>query len=234
MVAQAGLRQGLAHRGQRVVPYCTRCGTALSARVALGYNDVLNASVYVNFPLLDDPTSRCSRGRRCRGRWSRTRRSPSIRRSPTCAPGSATNADTGRGARRAGARRGGRNRGAHARLGATRPALRAALPVRHRLRRARPLGAGRRLRLDRGRHRRGAHRRGVRRGRLPAGDRERAHHPQPGPAGRHLRQRTGPFAGMYVREADAPIVDALRESGRLFRAGESSTPTRTAGAAAPR
>ena len=33
-------------------------------------------------------------------------------------------------------------------------------------------------------------------------------------------ERTGPFAGMYVRDADAPIVEALRESGRLFRAGE--------------
>jgi isoleucyl-tRNA synthetase len=33
-------------------------------------------------------------------------------------------------------------------------------------------------------------------------------------------ERTGPFAGMYVRDADAPIVEALRESGRLFSAGE--------------
>ncbi len=33
-------------------------------------------------------------------------------------------------------------------------------------------------------------------------------------------ERTGPFAGMYVRDADAPIVEALRESGRLFHAGE--------------
>ena len=33
-------------------------------------------------------------------------------------------------------------------------------------------------------------------------------------------ERTGPFAGMYVRDADAPIIEALRESGRLFRAGE--------------
>jgi isoleucyl-tRNA synthetase len=31
-------------------------------------------------------------------------------------------------------------------------------------------------------------------------------------------ERTGPFAGMYVREADPKIIDALRESGRLFRA----------------
>jgi isoleucyl-tRNA synthetase len=33
-------------------------------------------------------------------------------------------------------------------------------------------------------------------------------------------ERTGPFAGMNVRKADAPIIEALRESGRLFRAGE--------------
>src|SRR3954466_1553070 len=32
--------------------------------------------------------------------------------------------------------------------------------------------------------------------------------------------RAGPFADMYVRAADAPIIEALRESGRLFRAGE--------------
>jgi isoleucyl-tRNA synthetase len=32
--------------------------------------------------------------------------------------------------------------------------------------------------------------------------------------------RAGPFAGMYVRDADAPIIEALRESGRLFRAGQ--------------
>jgi isoleucyl-tRNA synthetase len=33
-------------------------------------------------------------------------------------------------------------------------------------------------------------------------------------------ERTGPFAGMNVRKADAHIIEALRESGRLFRAGE--------------
>jgi isoleucyl-tRNA synthetase len=33
-------------------------------------------------------------------------------------------------------------------------------------------------------------------------------------------ERAGPFAGMYVRDADAKIIDALRESGRLFRAGK--------------
>ena len=33
-------------------------------------------------------------------------------------------------------------------------------------------------------------------------------------------ERTGPFAGMNVRAADPAIIDALRESGRLYRAGE--------------
>ncbi|MGH2801191.1 MAG: class I tRNA ligase family protein, partial [Thermoleophilaceae bacterium] len=33
-------------------------------------------------------------------------------------------------------------------------------------------------------------------------------------------ERTGPFSGMNVRAADPLIVDALRDSGRLFRAGE--------------
>jgi isoleucyl-tRNA synthetase len=39
------------------------------------------------------------------------------------------------------------------------------------------------------------------------------------PDGR-FTDEAGPFAGMYVREADSYIVDALRDSGRLFRAEE--------------
>ncbi len=39
-------------RGDKVVPYCPRCGTALSSHeVALGYRDVDDPSVYVRFPL---------------------------------------------------------------------------------------------------------------------------------------------------------------------------------------
>jgi isoleucyl-tRNA synthetase len=38
----------------RVAPYCGRCGTALSdAEVSLGYQEVVDPSVYVRFPLLD-------------------------------------------------------------------------------------------------------------------------------------------------------------------------------------
>jgi isoleucyl-tRNA synthetase len=48
--------KGLLTEGHKVVPYCTRCGTALSSHeVALGYKDVVDPSVYAKFPLLDDP-----------------------------------------------------------------------------------------------------------------------------------------------------------------------------------
>ncbi|HEX4718564.1 MAG TPA: isoleucine--tRNA ligase, partial [Thermoleophilaceae bacterium] len=44
--------KGLLYQGYKVVPYCPRCGTALSSHeVALGYKDVLDPSVYVRFPV---------------------------------------------------------------------------------------------------------------------------------------------------------------------------------------
>jgi len=43
------------YEGHKVVPYCPRCGTALSSHeVALGYEDVKDPSIYVRFPLLGD------------------------------------------------------------------------------------------------------------------------------------------------------------------------------------
>jgi isoleucyl-tRNA synthetase len=49
--------KGLLTEGHRVVPYCPRCGTALSSHeVALGYKDVVDPSVFVKFPLGDDPS----------------------------------------------------------------------------------------------------------------------------------------------------------------------------------
>ncbi len=43
------------YEGHKVVPYCPRCGTALSSHeVALGYKDVEDPSIYVEFPLLGD------------------------------------------------------------------------------------------------------------------------------------------------------------------------------------
>ncbi len=45
--------KGLLYEGHKVVPYCPRCGTALSSHeVALGYKDVEDPSIYVRFPLL--------------------------------------------------------------------------------------------------------------------------------------------------------------------------------------
>ena len=42
----------LLYEGHKVVPYCARCGTALSSHeVAQGYKDVEDPSVYVKFPL---------------------------------------------------------------------------------------------------------------------------------------------------------------------------------------
>ncbi|HEY8197897.1 MAG TPA: isoleucine--tRNA ligase [Gemmatimonadales bacterium] len=46
----------LLYRGHRVLPYCPRCGTVLSSHeLALGYENVTTNSVYVTFPLQDDP-----------------------------------------------------------------------------------------------------------------------------------------------------------------------------------
>jgi isoleucyl-tRNA synthetase len=47
--------RGLIYRGHRSVPYCPRCGTALSSHeVAQGYEDVADPSIYFAAPLLDD------------------------------------------------------------------------------------------------------------------------------------------------------------------------------------
>jgi isoleucyl-tRNA synthetase len=46
-------KQGLLYEGYKVVPYCPRCGTALSSHeVASGYQMVTDPSIYVRFPLL--------------------------------------------------------------------------------------------------------------------------------------------------------------------------------------
>jgi isoleucyl-tRNA synthetase len=50
--------KGLLTEGYKVVPYCPRCGTALSSHeVAMGYEDVVDPSVYVKFPLRSDPST---------------------------------------------------------------------------------------------------------------------------------------------------------------------------------
>jgi len=48
----------LLYKRYKVVPYCPRCGTALSSHeVALGYEDVSDPSIYVKFPLLAEETA---------------------------------------------------------------------------------------------------------------------------------------------------------------------------------
>ncbi|HVO28661.1 MAG TPA: class I tRNA ligase family protein [Candidatus Paceibacterota bacterium] len=45
-------RRGLLYKGHKVVPWCTRCGTALSSHeLAQGYKEVADKSVYVKFKL---------------------------------------------------------------------------------------------------------------------------------------------------------------------------------------
>jgi isoleucyl-tRNA synthetase len=45
-------QRDLLYEGYKVVPYCPRCGTALSSHeVALGYRDVVDPSVYVRLPV---------------------------------------------------------------------------------------------------------------------------------------------------------------------------------------
>ena len=47
--------KGLLYEGHKVVPYCPRCGTALSSHeVAMGYRDVVDPSVYVRLPVAQD------------------------------------------------------------------------------------------------------------------------------------------------------------------------------------
>ncbi len=47
--------KGLLYEGNKVGPYCPRCGTGLSSHeVALGYKDVVDPSIYVRFPLVDE------------------------------------------------------------------------------------------------------------------------------------------------------------------------------------
>jgi len=48
--------KGLLYQGNKVVPYCPRCGTPLSDHeVALGYEDATDPSVFVRIPLVDTP-----------------------------------------------------------------------------------------------------------------------------------------------------------------------------------
>ncbi len=53
----------LLYEGHKVVPYCPRCGTALSSHeLALGYRDVVDPSVFVRFPVDGGPLGPLSEG----------------------------------------------------------------------------------------------------------------------------------------------------------------------------
>ena len=44
--------KGLLYKGHKIVPYCPRCGTALSSHeVAQGYKDVEEISIFVKFKI---------------------------------------------------------------------------------------------------------------------------------------------------------------------------------------
>lgn len=48
--------EGLIYLGYKVVPYCPRCGTALSSHeLAQGYEEAEDPSIYVKFPVVDEP-----------------------------------------------------------------------------------------------------------------------------------------------------------------------------------
>jgi len=90
-----GAPQRLLYQGHKILPYCARCGTALSSHeLAQGYQDVEDPSVYVALDLEDGRrktdanggeasvvASSC--GPRPRGRWCPTSRSRCIRSSRT-------------------------------------------------------------------------------------------------------------------------------------------------------
>jgi isoleucyl-tRNA synthetase len=214
--------KGLLVEGNRVVPYCTRCGTALSSHeLALGYRDVVDPSVFVKFPLLDEPDVSLLA-------WTTM---------PwTLVPHAAIAVDP-------------EVTYARARLGDDRLILAEALvkrvlgddaEIEERMPGSALLGlryeppfpyitdygerghtvlAGDFVSTEDGT---GVVHTGAAFGeddfRLATENGLTIHNPVL-PDG-SFDERTGPFAGMHVREADAPIVEALRESGRLFRAGE--------------
>ena len=215
-------KKGLLTEGHRVVPYCPRCGTALSSHeVALGYEDTLDPSVYVRFPLKDDPSVSLLA-------WTTM---------PwTLVPHAAIAVDPEVTYVRA---RIGDDRlilaealvervlGADAQIEERMPGS-ALLGLRYEPpfpyigdygERGHTVLAGDFVSIEDGT---GVVHTGAAFGeddfRLATENGLTIHNPV-NPDGT-FDERTGPFAGMHVREADAHIIEALGESGRLFRAGE--------------
>jgi isoleucyl-tRNA synthetase len=214
--------KGLLVEGDRVVPYCTRCGTALSSHeLALGYRDVVDPSVFVKFPLRDEPDVSLLA-------WTTM---------PwTLVPHAAIAVDPEVTYVRA--------RLGDDRLIVAEPLVERVLgedaEIEERMPGSALLGlryeppfpyisdygerghtvlAGDFVSTEDGT---GVVHTGAAFGeddfRLATENGLTIHNPVR-PDG-SFDESAGPFAGMHVREADAPIVEALRESGRLFRAGE--------------
>ena len=220
---------GRLYQGHKVVPYCPRCGTALSSHeVAQGYQDVEDPSVYVKLPVRDPkPPSRAAGGPA--GRVDDHAVDPDLERRGRGRAGHRVRA---RAARRAPRRSSSWPRrlvervfGEDAEVLATFPGSALAgtayePPVRlhHRLRAARPHGPRGRLRLHGRRHRPRAHGDRLRRGRLPARRAVRDHASEPGAPDGTFDERITDFAGRKVKEADPDIIEALQGEGRLLRA----------------
>ena len=83
--------KGLLYEGDKVVPYCPRCGTALTSHeLAPGTATSSTRRSSSASRSTARRACRCSAGRRRRGRCCRTPPSRSTRTSPTCARGTAT------------------------------------------------------------------------------------------------------------------------------------------------
>ena len=78
----------LLYEGFKVVPYCPRCGTAISSHeMAQGYHDVTEPSVYVRFPLTAAAAATVARSaRRPPGRAGRPAKPPAPPTTPPASP----------------------------------------------------------------------------------------------------------------------------------------------------
>ena len=192
----------LLYEGHKVVPYCPRCGTALSSHeVALGYKDVVDPSVYVRFrspphrpaarrrraARVDDDAVDAGVQRRGGGRPRADLRARA-RRPSSCSPRRWSSACSARAPRSSTASRAPRWTACATSRRSPTSAPRSTASAGHTV-------AARRLRHRRGRHRPRPHGDRLRRGRLPARRAVRAQRRQPGAARRHLRRAHRPLRG---------------------------------------
>ena len=171
----------------KVVPYCPRCGTALSSHeVALGYRTWTTPRSTSRFPL-------ARRARRVAARLDHHALDAAVQPGRRDQPGRALRGrrarrgdpDPGRAAGARGARRGRPDPAHDGRRRARRARVRAPVPVHA----GRPPRGGGRLRDHRGRHRDRPHRPGLRGGRHGHRARPRPGRPQPGGPGRAVLRR---------------------------------------------